>query len=196
MWNIALLLIYIVVFAPLVYFLWLRPRRKRRRMGTEAKHRLDITKGVDTRSSDGGESIVQPSFTHGDEYDGRPRANVALVTCRDCGQEVSRRALQCPKCGAPSPAGFGRLIVRRKSQLTGKIRRVSVDVDDTTYDLPNNQALDLELSPGKHQLLVGDHGFVGNDSSPHGVVFEIEAGQTIQCEVKYSQLSGLVFDMG
>lgn len=25
--------------------------------------------------------------------------------CRDCGHEVSRRAFQCPHCGAPRPAG-------------------------------------------------------------------------------------------
>lgn len=33
------------------------------------------------------------------------RRSMNLISCRDCGTKISKKAEICPKCGAPTPAG-------------------------------------------------------------------------------------------
>jgi hypothetical protein len=116
---------------------------------------------------------------------------MALVTCRECGEKISDSALQCPRCGVPSPAGFGQLTVQRKRQLTGAIRQIEVGIDSQSYGLIKPGAeLTFDLAPGQHEIAVVDGRGIGPNAL-RSSVFNIQSGQSIGCEVLYSQLKGL-----
>ena len=116
---------------------------------------------------------------------------MALVTCRECGEKISDAAPQCPKCGVPSPAGFGHLTVQRKRQLTGAIRKIELGIDDQSYGfMKAGSELTVDLAPGQHEIAFADGGGFGPNAL-RSSVFSIQSGQSIACEVLYSQLKGL-----
>ena len=50
---------------------------------------------------------------------------MALITCPDCGNQVSSRAASCPKCGAP---------VRPKEETkSDEVKKNDVSFDDTLH---------------------------------------------------------------
>lgn len=51
---------------------------------------------------------------------------MALVTCKECGNQVASSAKTCPKCGVDYPGGDGRLLLIRRPAMTGAMYSVRV----------------------------------------------------------------------
>jgi len=48
---------------------------------------------------------------------------MALVQCRECGQQISTEAASCPRCGAPNPTGYA--VARQQQVVYVETRRPS-----------------------------------------------------------------------
>ena len=55
---------------------------------------------------------------------------MALVTCPECGKQISDKATTCPSCGAPISAMFGTLEVTREYSDYLQDYILHVDIDD------------------------------------------------------------------
>lgn len=53
---------------------------------------------------------------------------MALITCHECGKEISSEALTCPHCGAPSKRGEKLQELEEKNAVSGKIGRVMLGI--------------------------------------------------------------------
>jgi hypothetical protein len=105
---------------------------------------------------------------------------MALITCRECGAQVSSSAPTCPQCGVPSPAGKSATItVTRRKQLSAGARRLDVQLDDgESVKLGGGAAHTFDLTPGKHTLF-----FCYGDADVYEEDFEIEHGQALNAEI-------------
>jgi len=110
---------------------------------------------------------------------------MALLPCRECGNEVSAEAPTCPKCGVPAPVGkSAQLVVTRKKALRGAINLVQVTVDDLDggwATLSMGERAGFPLLPGRHQLLVS---FDSNSDYYSSYEFEIAHDETLNAVVQ------------
>ena len=82
---------------------------------------------------------------------------MALVKCKECGNEISSVALTCPYCGVPEPgkSGPSLVTVHRKVAITGIAVAVKIYVDDDyvgTLGIGNTIA--FEVMPGKRTISI------------------------------------------
>lgn len=77
---------------------------------------------------------------------------MALVNCRECGEQVSDSAATCPKCGVAAPAGMASLTFIR-SGVGGRAIRIEVYVDQKPFGkVVGNPGLVVPVSPGTHHI--------------------------------------------
>ena len=80
---------------------------------------------------------------------------MALVSCRECGREVSDGAGACPHCGISAPGGQSRLELRRAiGRLAGSAApmRVWIDGNEAGVLTGGKSNIDLSLLPGTHRI--------------------------------------------
>ncbi len=86
---------------------------------------------------------------------------MALISCPECGREISDRATACPHCGCPVSA----MPARTAASVNGvlhlnwadrkghSLRKTTVRIDGTEYGtMQNADFLDVPLSGGMHRL--------------------------------------------
>lgn len=111
---------------------------------------------------------------------------MALVSCRECGSEVSDSAVTCPKCGVAGPAGDGRLVVARRKKFANGGVRIDVRVDGVQHaSLRSGQEAHIILAPGKYTLELSSRG-----NSTRAAV-EIKSRQTLTCVVDLSAMGSV-----
>ncbi len=81
----------------------------------------------------------------------KPRPRRPLVPCKECGANVSRKAVACPQCGVSRPGvATGTLELIRASGFTGAMYAVQVSVDgEFLGELRNGGILTLDLPAGE-----------------------------------------------
>jgi DNA-directed RNA polymerase subunit RPC12/RpoP len=107
---------------------------------------------------------------------------LALVPCKECGAEVSPRALACPRCGVPRPGTeVGKLQIIRSSGLTGAMYAVRVEIDgEFMGELRNGGSLSLDLPVGCRIVEVSGGGM------SRKVSVEVRDGKTARFELYFS----------
>lgn len=76
---------------------------------------------------------------------------MALVNCKECGQQVSTTAKTCPHCGVENPGGLANslLTVHRPTKFTGSALGIKIYIDGTYIGaIKNNETLNFEVNPG------------------------------------------------
>ena len=100
------------------------------------------------------------------------RSTYSLTTCPDCGQQVSLRAVICPKCGSPGPA-----------DRTG--------VHDTLADMTVSELCDLYLAEGcsikKPSTIATDRGITRH--------IKPLLGNKLVCELKRADIERFMVDV-
>lgn len=77
---------------------------------------------------------------------------MALVSCRECGSQISDSAATCPSCGVAAPAGVGTLTFTRPSLGNGAVG-LEVHVDGKPYGrLRAMGKLSVSVPPGDHHI--------------------------------------------
>lgn len=84
---------------------------------------------------------------------------MALITCPECGKQVSDRAAACPNCGCPISAVTAKMIPvhfwRKKNLLSGVANTGTVLVDGVVAgSAANGASFDIMLSPGPHSVVI------------------------------------------
>jgi hypothetical protein len=116
---------------------------------------------------------------------------MALVKCRECGNEVSDSAVTCPRCGVDGPAGAGRLKVTRRRQMNGSAFSIFVAIDGNTRGkLRSGGELNIDVAPGRHQVE-----FSYSKGQASGTV-NIKSGRVAECRVSISLAGGLKAEIG
>lgn len=118
-----------------------------------------------------------------------PRGEImAMVGCRECGNQVSDSAPTCTKCGITSPGGLAQLEVRRASRLWNAIIPMAVWVDSVNVGtLTAGKSLSLTVSPGVHRIECGlQHGMTKDAATE----VQVPAGRRLVVVVAPSRVSG------
>ena len=109
---------------------------------------------------------------------------MALISCRECKQQVSDAATTCPRCGIDGPGGTGVLVVTRKTQFHAGIRGIVVTVDGATRGkLMPGQSISVDVTPGRHDLTVENFKGMTTES------VHIRPGETTSCTVWISNIN-------
>ncbi len=84
--------------------------------------------------------------------EGKP---VALVSCKECGQQISDQASSCPRCGYTKPAATGKLLLSRKAQrVNGSRIVVDIYIDGLLQGhLRVGEQLEYDMLEGDYQLV-------------------------------------------
>lgn len=87
---------------------------------------------------------------------------MALVTCPECGKQISDKATACPSCGAPISAMFGTLEVTREYSDYLQDYMLHVDIDDgyDSYDIAADETYESKLPFGDHTIIIKYHSSV------------------------------------
>ncbi len=105
---------------------------------------------------------------------------MALVTCKECGREVSSTAPTCPHCGAPFPGTvMGRLEIRRREQIIGSMQTLEFFLNDKKVASINpGQTATIDLPEGRYSYRATAWGGLKSD------VYEltVSAGHTTKVE--------------
>lgn len=118
---------------------------------------------------------------------------MALVTCIECGNQVSDSAPMCPRCGYQRPVAEGQLIVQRKTQLNSGGLKTEVYVDGVPYGgVRPGGSVTIDLEPGTHELAIRNR-FKGLESTG-GVI--IKPGQATDCLVSFNLMGALKVEVG
>jgi len=89
------------------------------------------------------------------------RKSMALISCKECGAQISDAAPVCPRCGIaqPSLTKTGKLSISRKASVTGSQHFVQVVVDGKQVgEIRDGGNLTLDLAPGTRVIEVGGGG--------------------------------------
>lgn len=114
---------------------------------------------------------------------------MAMVSCRECGNEVSDAAPTCPRGGIASPGGVTMLEVRRVSRLSGAIVPMSVWVDSQHVGtLTSGKSVTVTVSPGIHRVECSMQHSMAKDAP--GQEFTVPAGRRLVVLVAPSRLNG------
>ena len=81
---------------------------------------------------------------------------MALITCPECGKQISDQAPACPGCGAPITAKKIRVhFWRKKNMLSGVANTGTVMVDGVVVGSAANGAeFDVMLAAGTHNVVI------------------------------------------
>ena len=119
---------------------------------------------------------------------------MALITCPECGKQVSDRAAACPNCGCPisaSPASPEKKIPvhfwRKKNILNGVANTGRVLVDGVMAGSAENGAsFELMLSPGNHIVLIESrtNGAFASSRSNSATITVPEDASRVEVEMK------------
>lgn len=82
---------------------------------------------------------------------------MALITCPECGKEISDKAAVCPSCGAPISAMMGNLYITRESSefMTDEPLQVVVD-DSIEFTINMDETLETKVAFGTHNMKIKD----------------------------------------
>jgi hypothetical protein len=86
---------------------------------------------------------------------------MALISCKECGAQISDAAPVCPRCSIAQPGltKTGKLSISRKASTTGSLHFVQVVVDGKQVgEIRDGGNLTLDLAPGTHMIEVGGGG--------------------------------------
>ena len=84
---------------------------------------------------------------------------MALVACKECGNQVASSAQTCPKCGVACPGGAGQLVISRSRALTGGMYGVKVVIDGKPVgEIAKGQTFTFDLLAGSHRVEVSGGG--------------------------------------
>jgi hypothetical protein len=87
------------------------------------------------------------------------RCALALIACKECGNQVAGSAATCPKCGVAYPGGAGQLVISRSTALTGAMYAVKVVIDGQNVgEIAKGGAATFELLAGPHRVEVSGGG--------------------------------------
>jgi len=109
---------------------------------------------------------------------------MALITCPECGQQVSDRAKACIHCGNPMSAGMASITLIRRRALNGMMTGWAVYVDN----IPQ-----ADLLNGEHREIIREQSFTVQVESPAkkgALAITVPQGSHDQVEVS-SGLLGL-----
>ena len=113
---------------------------------------------------------------------------MALIDCKECGNQVSDAAATCPHCGISlaEPQKLGQMVIRREWKLTGTMYSVEIIVDGKPHShIKQNATISLELEAGKHSVQV-----VGGGLSRE-IQVNIVEGQTLRYKTYFSNMGAL-----
>ncbi len=84
---------------------------------------------------------------------------MALITCPECGNQISDKASNCPFCGAPISTAIGSLTVTRKFSDYMEDYLLHVDIDDgfDSFDIAVDETFDIKLLFGIHSIAISYH---------------------------------------
>lgn len=108
---------------------------------------------------------------------------MALISCKECGAQISDAALACPRCGIshPSLTKAGKFAIYRKAGTTESVHPVQVVVDGKQAgEVRDGGNLTLDLPSGTHMIEVG-----GGRLSRR-VEISIAEGQTLRYQMYFS----------
>ncbi|MBA4189488.1 MAG: hypothetical protein C0467_15985 [Planctomycetaceae bacterium] len=116
-----------------------------------------------------------------------PTKSTSLVPCKDCGANVSRKAMACPHCGVSKPgASTGKLHLIRSSSMTGGMHVVRVSVDgEFMGEVKGGATLTLDVAAGARVVEVSGGGL------SRTVIVQVEDGKTARYEMSFSNWGAL-----
>lgn len=81
---------------------------------------------------------------------------MALITCPECGKQISDKATACPGCGSPVTAKKIKVhFWRKKNLLSGVANTGTVMVDGVVVgSAANGAAFDVMLTAGTHNVVI------------------------------------------
>ena len=95
---------------------------------------------------------------------------MALVSCKECGDDVAESAVSCPKCGVSFPATeTGFLTIYRESRQTLSLVSLDFEIAGRSHSVKDAETIRIELPVGKH--------------TAHLRLTKIEASVDVQVEV-------------
>ncbi|TWP33002.1 zinc-ribbon domain-containing protein [Leekyejoonella antrihumi] len=79
---------------------------------------------------------------------------MALINCRECGNQISDSAVACPRCGVAAPGGNCALVFTRPSLARAAVH-AEVHVDGYPYgSLRAHGRIVVPVTPGSHHVEV------------------------------------------
>ena len=79
---------------------------------------------------------------------------MALITCPECGKQISDKAMMCPSCGAPVSAMIGCLEITREHSdyMNTFLLRVVIDNGSELFDIAADETFDTKMLLGEHTI--------------------------------------------
>lgn len=117
---------------------------------------------------------------------------MALISCPECGREISSNAVVCPHCGNPVPKKMVPVSFIRLKQFNTSQVSASIFIDGSLVgSADNGKTFVLEFPVGKHTISLLT---VSNGNATDTRQFEIrEDTKRVEIEFKYKWTSDGIF---